>query len=56
MNSTAKIVCPGCGALVQTQRPGEKGFVRPEILERGGDFLCERCFSLVHYHKNIPLP
>lgn len=48
--------CPGCGALFQSVNPQEKGYIPAEVLGRGDEVLCARCFSLVHYHRDCPLP
>ena len=46
--------CPGCGALIQTVDPKKPGFIREDVyLRNQEDFLCERCFNISHYNKNI---
>ena len=55
MNNDIK-KCPGCGAEIQTMNPDIIGYIRPDVLEkRGNNFLCERCYRLLHYSeiKNI---
>ena len=46
--------CPGCGAVIQTLDPKKPGYIREDVyLRNQDDFLCERCFNISHYNKNI---
>lgn len=49
-----KYRCNGCGAKIQTDNPKSPGYIRKDVLENNpNDFLCERCFNIQHYNKNI---
>lgn len=49
-----EIKCRGCGAVIQTEDRNKPGFIRADVLEkRGADFLCERCFNLLHYNRGL---
>ncbi|MGC8820076.1 MAG: ribosome biogenesis GTPase YqeH [Fervidobacterium sp.] len=45
--------CPGCGAKIQFDKPGEPGFIPADVYEKrlreGKEILCQRCFRLKHY-------
>lgn len=46
--------CNGCGATIQSEDSKKPGYLRNDVLEkRQDDFLCERCFNIMHYNKNI---
>lgn len=46
--------CNGCGAKIQCDNPKMPGYLRKDVYEkRKDDFLCERCFNIMHYNKNI---
>jgi len=48
--------CEGCGAVIQTAHPMQKGFIRNDVLRRrGNDFYCERCYNLIHYNRLLPI-
>ncbi len=48
--------CKGCGVKVQTIEPNKPGFIRADVLEKNPtNFLCERCYNLQHYNKNIKI-
>lgn len=48
-----KTKCDGCGAKIQTTNPNEKGYIKSEVyLKNPDNFLCERCFNILHYNKN----
>ena len=48
--------CEGCGAKVQFTDPTQKGFIRNDVYLKNPDrFYCERCFNLLHYHKNTEI-
>lgn len=48
--------CEGCGAKIQTTDPKKVGFIRSEVyLKNPDNFLCERCFNLQHYNKNVEI-
>ena len=45
--------CDGCGALVQFKDREKPGYIKSEVYYSNPDnFLCERCYNLVHYNKN----
>ena len=49
-----KTRCEGCGVKIQTLDPTKIGYIRSEVyLKNPDDFLCERCYNLIHYHKNV---
>ena len=45
-----KTHCPGCGAVFQTDSPGEPGFL-PSSATGRDDAICQRCFRLLHYGR-----
>ena len=48
--------CKGCGVKIQTTHPNQPGFIRADVLEKNpNNFLCERCYNLQHYNKNIKI-
>ncbi|HLS66419.1 MAG TPA: ribosome biogenesis GTPase YqeH [Pseudogracilibacillus sp.] len=51
---TNNIICEGCGATLQTEDKNEIGFV-PESAFAKGNELCQRCFQLRHYNKQLPI-
>lgn len=47
------VKCMGCGAIIQTASPNQKGYIDPKVLEtKQEQFYCKRCFDLRHYNKN----
>lgn len=44
--------CRGCGASLQTENPGEYGYVPPHMLDETDDLICQRCFRIIHYNKD----
>lgn len=45
--------CDGCGAIVQFTDKDKPGYIRSDVYYNNPDnFLCERCYNLVHYNKN----
>jgi Predicted GTPases len=42
--------CRGCGVLIQTETPDKPGYL-PEIHERKGQLVCQRCYRIIHYGK-----
>ncbi len=48
------IRCPGCGAILQTDYPGEEGYVPLHVLEEGktSQVICKRCFRIQHYNDD----
>ncbi|CAD5900985.1 potassium-dependent GTPase involved in ribosome 30S assembly [Carnobacterium maltaromaticum] len=49
-----EIRCIGCGAVIQTNAPGELGYTPVSALEKGlenGEVYCQRCFRLRHYNE-----
>ena len=46
--------CIGCGATIQSQDPGQAGYLPASALAKGlkkGQFYCQRCFKLRHYNE-----
>ena len=42
--------CYGCGAILQSDKPYQPGYIKKEKLEsQDSDLLCERCYRLRHY-------
>lgn len=51
-----KTICEGCGSKIQTTEPLKAGFIDSEVyLKNPDNFYCQRCYSLIHYNKNIPI-
>ena len=51
---TEELQCIGCGAVIQTNKPGELGYTPQTALEKGlasGEVYCQRCFRLRHYNE-----
>lgn len=46
--------CIGCGALIQTERPGELGYAPPSSLDKE-EVICQRCFRLKNYNELQPV-
>ncbi len=46
--------CSGCGAPLQMERPGEKGYVSGQAFLREHP-LCQRCYRLIHYGELTPV-
>lgn len=44
--------CSGCGVTLQTENVQELGFIPKSALERE-QLLCQRCFQIRHYNKNV---
>ncbi|KLU40356.1 MAG: hypothetical protein AA931_01745 [Peptococcaceae bacterium 1109] len=46
--------CRGCGANLQTENPGEYGYIPPKRLGEtdDDDLVCQRCFRIIHYNKD----
>ncbi len=48
--------CKGCGVKIQTTEPNKPGYLREDVYEKNPhNFLCERCYNLQHYNKNIKI-
>ncbi|CAM3794006.1 ribosome biogenesis GTPase YqeH [Alkalicoccus chagannorensis] len=45
-----RVVCSGCGAVIQTADKGAAGYAPPAALERE-HVICQRCFRLKHYNE-----
>lgn len=45
-----KIVCIGCGAVIQTEDPLKPGYAPASSLEKE-QIICRRCFRLKHYNE-----
>lgn len=43
--------CTGCGSILQTINPKEKGYIKEEKLDNS--LYCERCFKIIHYNEKI---
>lgn len=39
--------CKGCGSVLQTEYPGQEGFVKSSVYDKSD--YCERCFKIMHY-------
>ncbi len=39
--------CKGCGSILQTDYPGQEGFVKLSVYDKSD--YCERCFKIIHY-------
>ena len=39
------------GARLQTEDPGDYGYIPSHMLEKG-NLICQRCFRIIHYHKD----
>ena len=39
--------CKGCGSVLQTDYPGQEGFVKSSVYDKSE--YCERCFKIIHY-------
>lgn len=46
--------CIGCGAQIQTERPGELGYAPVSSLEKE-EIICQRCFRLKNYNELQPV-
>lgn len=46
--------CLGCGVLLQTINPNEKGYIEKDILNKAK--YCQRCFKITHYNQNLVMP
>ena len=45
------IKCVGCGAVLQSDFPGEEGYTK-----NLDNKYCERCFNITHYNKYLKVP
>lgn len=43
--------CIGCGSILQTTNPKQKGYIKEEKLNNS--LYCERCFKIIHYNEKI---
>ncbi|MGY4690384.1 ribosome biogenesis GTPase YqeH [Salibacterium sp. K-3] len=50
-----KLICPGCGASIQTENPEQPGYTPAAALERE-IVVCRRCFRLQHYNEVQEIP
>lgn len=51
---TEELYCIGCGAKIQTEEKGVRGYTPTSALEKGletGELYCQRCFRLRHYNQ-----
>lgn len=51
---TNKIICEGCGATLQTENEKAIGYIPASAYTKGNE-LCQRCFQLRHYNKQLPI-
>lgn len=49
------VICTGCGVELQTEHKDELGFIPKSSVEKD-NLLCQRCFKLRHYNKNVTVP
>ena len=47
---SARLICSGCGARLQTEDKGAVGYVPPQALSRT-PLVCQRCFRMKHYNE-----
>ena len=55
MGNNDKIVrCPGCGAILQSDYPGEEGYIPPHIFndDAKAQAICKRCFRIQNYNDD----
>ncbi|WLD92156.1 ribosome biogenesis GTPase YqeH [Alkalihalobacillus sp. AL-G] len=45
-----KLICEGCGILIQTEAKNQLGYAPPSALSRD-HIICQRCFKLKHYNE-----
>ncbi len=51
-NVNKSLKCPGCGCIIQFDKPDELGYLDFEVYQkRSENFLCERCYRLKHYNE-----
>lgn len=48
-----QLYCGGCGVALQTKSKDELGFVPKSSLEKQDEVLCQRCFQMRNYNKNV---
>lgn len=48
----ADLICSGCGATLQSENEEAVGYIPKSALDRE-QLLCQRCFQLRHYNKNV---
>src|SRR5699024_7469031 len=48
-----QLYCGGCGVALQTESKDELGFVPKSSLEKQDEVLCQRCFQMRNYNKNV---
>ncbi len=46
----SKIICKGCGAVLQTTDKNKEGYIA-KIDESKKDLYCQRCYKLIHYNQ-----
>lgn len=49
------LLCGGCGVELQTERKEDLGYIPKSSIEKD-NLLCQRCFQLRHYNKNVTVP
>lgn len=54
MKVTINVICEGCGAPLQTTDEEAIGYI-PESAFAQGKEMCQRCFQLRHYNKQLPI-
>src|SRR5690625_4922789 len=50
----SNMTCEGCGGKLQTDDAEEIGYIPKTALDKH-NLLCQRCFQLRHYNKNVPV-
>lgn len=49
------LVCSGCGVTLQSENEQELGYIPKSALDKE-HLLCQRCFQIKHYNKNVTVP
>lgn len=51
-----KIICFGCGTVLQTKDENKPGYIPLEVMQKQKTLLCQRCFRLQHYSEDYENP
>ncbi|MCZ0717727.1 ribosome biogenesis GTPase YqeH [Aerococcus kribbianus] len=54
MTKEEAVYCIGCGARLQSEQAGERGYTPQSSYDKGietGELYCQRCFKLRHYNQ-----
>ncbi|GAB6934320.1 MAG: ribosome biogenesis GTPase YqeH [Bacillota bacterium] len=46
-----KRICPGCGAVLQSEDETRPGYVPAQVLAEREEVTCQRCFRITHYNE-----